>query len=254
MEDKFRVIVADDEKLIANNIAMNIEKTHPGFRVAGIAHDGAEALRMTEELLPHVVFSDIKMPVINGLELFGLLAERRPGIKKVIISGYDDFQFVRDALQNQAFDYLLKPVNREELRNTLEKMYSELNSRRGEIVAESSQSPGQIVDAVQHYIRDNLAQPINFSATAARYGFSGSYLTRIFRNRVGISPHRFLTECRIFTAKQLLTDTELLIREVGARVGYTDSFHFCKIFKQNTGISPSQYRKKSACSGDLIPE
>ncbi|MFH1880375.1 MAG: AraC family transcriptional regulator, partial [Bacillota bacterium] len=116
--------------------------------------------------------------------------------------------------------------------------------RRGEIAVESSQSPRQIVDTVQRYIRENFAQSIDFSATAARYGFSGSYLARIFRDRIGVAPQRYLIDCRILAAKRLLADTELLIQEIGARVGYADPYHFCKVFKQNAGKSPSQYRKQ----------
>jgi two-component system, response regulator YesN len=244
VDDKFRVIVADDEKLIAVNIAKNIEKAHPAFRVAGIAYDGAEALKKAEELLPHVVFSDIKMPVMDGLQLFNLLSERMPNIKKVIISGYDDFQLIRNAMLSQTFDYLLKPVNREELKETLEKLHTQLCSERNEIAAEISQSPGQIAETVRRHIQENFANAIDFAAIATRYGFSGSYLTRIFHLQVGVSPQRYLIDCRIQSARQLLADTELLVREVGVLVGYADPFHFCKVFKQKTGMSPSQYRKR----------
>jgi two-component system, response regulator YesN len=249
MDDVFRVIVADDEKLIADNIAMNIERAHPSFRVVGVAHDGAEALQMVETLLPHVVFSDIKMPVMDGLELFGVLSERRPEIRKVIVSGYDDFPFVRDALQSQTFNYLLKPVNRDEMRQTLEKLYVLLRGERSVISAEASQSPGQIAEIVQEYIRRNYADPVDFSEIANRYGFSGSYLARIFHIRLGVSPQRYLIDYRILIAKQLLADTELLVREVGARVGYDDPFHFCKVFKQCAGMSPSEFRRKHTIAG-----
>jgi len=246
LDKKFRVIVADDEKLIANNIAKNIEKAHPSFSVAGIARDGAEALQMVETLLPHVVFSDIKMPIMDGLALFNILSEHKPKIKKIIVSGYDDFQFVRDALQSQTFDYLLKPINREELRLTLEKLYAQLCAERNEISAEVSQSPGKIVEAVQRYIHENYANVIDCSGLAGEYGFSGSYLARIFRDRVGVSPQRYLIDCRIFAAKSLLADTELMVREVGVRAGYADAYYFSKIFRQNTGMSPMQYRKQHA--------
>ena len=244
MDDSFRVIVADDEKLIAENIAMNIERAHLSFRVAGVAHDGAEALQMVETLLPHVVFSDIKMPVMNGLELFSILSERRPEIRKVIISGYDDFQLVRDAMQSQTFDYLLKPVNRDELRQTLEKLYALLCGERCAISAETSQSPRQIAETVQEYIRRNFADPLDFTEIAGRYGFSGSYLARIFHIQAGVSPRQYLIDCRIFAAKKLLADTELMVNEVGSRVGYADAYYFSKVFKQNTGMSPIQYRKQ----------
>jgi two-component system response regulator YesN len=246
----YRVIVADDEQLIANNIAKNIEKAHPAFRIAGIARDGAEALKMAEETLAHVVFSDIKMPVMDGLQLMEALAARRPDIKKVIISGYDDFPFVREALKNHAFDYLLKPVNREELRQTLEKLHMQLCCERGVLAAAAPKPPEKIVEMVQCYIRENYAHAIDFAALAGQYGFSGSYLTRIFHHGTGVTLQRYLIDYRVLCAKQLLTDTELSIQEIGARVGYPDPFHFSKVFKQNAGVNPTQYRGQNAVLGN----
>jgi two-component system, response regulator YesN len=246
MAETFRVLVADDERLIANNIAKNIERVNPAFHVVGIAQDGAEALAQVERLLPHVVFSDIKMPVIDGLALFATLAETHPEIKKVIISGYDDFALVREALQNKAFDYLLKPVNREELRAVLEQLANQLNSEKGMLSPEKQESVEKIVSAVQTYLKDHYAQPIDFSAIACQYGFSGSYLSRIFHEKTGVTPQKFLIQHRIACAKRLLADTKLSVQEVGAHVGYPDPFHFSKVFKQNVCLSPAQFRKSSA--------
>ncbi len=245
MNESFRVIVAEDERLIARNIAANIEKAHPSFRVAGIAWDGAQALEMATELLPHVVFSDIKMPVMDGLALFGALTSRMPQVKKVIISGYDDFPFVREAMQNQAFDYLLKPVNFDELQKTLERLYTQLCCERGAVAADVPHRQEDIVETVECYLRENYAQAVDFSALASRYGFSGSYLSRIFRNQTGETPQKYLIDYRIRRAKQLLLDTKLTIQETGARVGYPDPFHFSKVFKQYTGVNPTQYRNAS---------
>jgi two-component system, response regulator YesN len=242
MNEVYRVIVAEDERLIARNIAMNIEKAHPSFRVVGLAWDGAMALEMAAELLPHVVFSDIKMPVMDGLALFEALDKRMPDVKKVIISGYDDFQLAREAMQSRTFDYLLKPVNRDELSKTLERLYTQLCSERGAVAVDVSRGRESIVETVECYIRENYAQAVDFSTLASRYGFSGSYLSRIFHSQRAISPQKYLIDYRIRCAKQLLADTRLTIQETGARVGYPDPFHFSKVFKQYTGMNPTQYR------------
>ena len=230
MDETFRVLVADDERLIANNIAKNIERINPAFHIVGIAQDGAEVLEQVERLLPHVIFSDIKMPVIDGLALFAILSETRPEIKKIIISGYSDFALVREALQNKAFDYLLKPVNRDDLRNVLERLADQLYSERMMLTPEKPEGADKIVSTIQAFIKDNYAQTIDFSSIANQYGFSGSYLTRIFHEKVGLTPQKFLIKYRISCAKRLLTDTRLSVQEVGARVGYPDPFHFSKVF------------------------
>lgn len=243
MDDTFRVLVADDERLIARNIAKNIERANPVFRVVGIAQDGAEALEMVEQLLPHIVFSDIKMPVIDGLALFTALAREHPEIRKVIVSGYADFALVREALQNNAFDYLLKPLNHEELRNVLERLADQLYSERRLLSSEKQDNAEKIVSAVQAYLKDHYAQPIDFATVSSQYGFSGSYLARIFHEKIGVTPQKYLIQYRINHARRLLTDTDLSVQEVGERVGYPDPFHFSKVFKQNMSVSPAQYRR-----------
>lgn len=245
MAETFRVLVADDERLIANNIAKNIERINPQFRVVGIAQDGAEALQLVEKLLPHVVFSDIKMPVIDGLALFATLSETQPEIRKVIISGYADFALVREAMQNKAFDYLLKPVNREDLRMVLERLADQLCSEKNAFSSEKQENAEKIVSTVQTYLKEHFAQAIDFSAIAGQYGFSGSYLTRIFHEKTGMTPQKYLIQYRIAYAKRLLADTKLSVQEVGTRVGYPDPFHFSKVFKQNVDVSPAQFRKSS---------
>lgn len=243
MDDTFRVLVADDERLIARNIAKNIERANPAFRVVGIAQDGAEALELVGRLLPHVVFSDIKMPVIDGLALFSTLSREHPEIRKVIVSGYADFALVREALQNNAFDYLLKPLNHEELRHVLERLADQLYSERRLLSSEKQDNTEKIVSAVQAYLKDHFAQPIDFAIVSSQYGFSGSYLTRIFHEKTGVTPQKYLIQYRMNQARWLLTDSKLSVQEVGARVGYPDPFHFSKVFKQNMSVSPAQYRR-----------
>ena len=122
----FKVIVADDEKLIANNIARRIEENCPSFRVAAKAGTGLEALKQAKELLPDVVFSDIKMPEMDGIELISRLRREMPAVLCVIVSGYSDFEYMKAAIQQSAADYLLKPVNPEELKRLLQRLEATL--------------------------------------------------------------------------------------------------------------------------------
>ena len=122
MSRQFKVIVADDEKLIANNIARRVEDSSEAFRVIARAGSGTEALEQARELLPDVVFSDIKMPEMDGIELISKLRKEHPEILCVIVSGYSDFEYMKAAIQNSAVDYLLKPVNPEELHRLLQKL------------------------------------------------------------------------------------------------------------------------------------
>jgi len=241
---KFRVIVADDEKLIAKNIALNIKRTNPAFDVICIATDGQEAYELTKKLLPDVVFCDIKMPVMDGLALIAEISAKLPAVKTVIISGYNDFELVRAALLQHASDYLLKPVNAVELQNTLQKLERELLAMKSELSTNRSAHPVDIVESVKAYMRHNYMQTINFSNIASQYFFSPAYLAKIFKEHAGVSPGKYLKQYRLDIAKKLLMDSNLSVKEIAYKVGFDDQFHFSKNFKNEVGISPLQYRKQ----------
>ena len=245
MNRKFKVIVADDERLIANNIARRIEEGSDAFEVVARAGTGAEALRLARELLPDVVFSDIKMPEMDGIELIARLRALNPSILCVIISGYNDFEYTRAAIRNSAVDYLLKPVNPDELSQLLARLEATLLARERKIVPRRDASPAEIVENVKIYLHENYDKPVDFSAIADMQAISGSYLTRLFHDRVGTSPSKYLTDYRMRQAKKLLLDSQLSVKEIAVRVGYPDPFHFSKSFKNVFGVSPAQYRDEN---------
>lgn len=245
MEQKFKVIVADDERLIARNIARNIEKANESFQVISMASDGLEAYEQTAQLLPDVVFSDIKMPEMDGIELIRRIASEFPAIRTVIVSGFNDFELAREALRNQAVDYLLKPINPYDLKKTLHKLEADLLARQNRLTPKHENTPAEIVEGVEAYLHQNYAQQVDFSTIAGTYGFSPAYLSKIFKEHTGISPGRYLSDCRMNAAKKLLRDTSLPIKEIAERVGYPDPLHFSKSFKTATGMSPAQYRASS---------
>ena len=242
MSRVFKVLVADDEKLIARSIARRIDESGSNFRVVAQAGTGLEALEMAKEWMPDVVFSDIKMPEMDGIGLISRLQEMNPSILCVIVSGYSDFEYTRAAIQNNAVDYLLKPVNPEELSALLARMEAVLLAREQTIVPNREINAEQIVQNVMIYLRENYSRQIDFAAVAEAQAVSAPYLSRLFHEYAGVSPSRYLTGYRMEQAKKLLRDSRLSIGEIAERVGYPDPFHFSKTFKNTVGVSPSQFR------------
>ncbi|MHA6482906.1 response regulator [Paenibacillus sp. strain BS8-2] len=114
-----RVLVVDDEAPFCRALSKMIEHVDPQYSVIGVAFDGEQALEMAAELHPDVLITDIRMPVMDGLQLISALKSSNPDVVSVIVSSYDDFNYTRKAIQLGADDYLLKPLTVQDLQELL---------------------------------------------------------------------------------------------------------------------------------------
>ncbi len=245
-ERKYRVIIAEDENLIAKNIAKHIEAENPNFKVAGIYSNGEDALNAIKQQPPDVVFTDISMPVMTGLELASEIHRGMNHVKCVIITGYADFEYAREALHYGVEEYLLKPVDVEELGKVLKNLELSLKDISMQIKSESGEepslSPEEIVSLVKDYVKNHYSEELDLNTIAQALGFSSSYLTKIFNKIENLPPSKYIRNYRMGIAKHLLNDKKLTIQQIASHVGYNDPFHFSRSFKQTFGISPSEYR------------
>ncbi len=115
----YTVLIVDDEENIRDGILNNCDFILFGFDHVYSASNGREALIKIKEINPHLVITDIKMPLMNGLELIEEAKKLHPDILYIILSGYDDFPLVKNALKSNVLDYLLKPCSIEAINNTL---------------------------------------------------------------------------------------------------------------------------------------
>lgn len=117
----WKLLIAEDETTIRKGLRNAANWENYSITIVGEAEDGEIALEMAMEQQPDILFVDINMPFLNGLELMKALREHLPEAIFIIISGYDEFSYAQQALKMDAFDYLLKPVNKEELIKTVKK-------------------------------------------------------------------------------------------------------------------------------------
>lgn len=236
-----RVFIADDEMWIVIGLKKMIQKSGYPFVVVGEANNGVAALEELEEKQPDILFTDIRMPGYNGLELMEKLKEKHLNMKVIFVTGYADFEYAQTALRLGAFDYLLKPITEEKLGEVLERLLEMSEDIDGNGVEEEINLT--TIQRIIQEIRENYAENITLTDLSKKYGISISHLSSLLKTELKLSFTEYIASRRIQKAKELLGDDKLSIEEIAEKVGYNDYFYFTKVFKKNTGISPSKYRK-----------
>ena len=167
MNQPLKVIVADDEPFICGMLTKIIRCQELGLEVIGTAHDGEQLLHMIGQLEPDIVITDISMPKMDGLVMIRSAREAGYHCRFVIISGYQQYRYAYNTLRYDVDDYLIKPVDADELNRLLEKIAASLRS-------ESKNDPRKSYEALRAgFVEDDIYQlkdtPVELSALNERY-------------------------------------------------------------------------------------
>lgn len=126
----FSILIVDDDKIIRMGLKKIIESNMEGFEVIAEASNGVKALETIKELRPDILITDIKMPVMNGIELINSINKLSLKIRPVVLSGFDDYKYIRETFKNGAVDYILKPISNDTLFELLTQIKSDIENER----------------------------------------------------------------------------------------------------------------------------
>ena len=215
------------------------------IKVAALVCDGYEALEYIQKYGNiHIVLSDIKMPKMDGIELSEKIHKFFPDIITVILSGYNDFNYVKSCFKNHVFDYLLKPINPDEWAITFKNAVEVLDSSSSADIHKLGNSKKQITTAAIEYIDKHYAQPLTLSVIAENIHISPNYLSKILKEELNAGLPDLLNKTRVENAKKLLSNPRYRVNEIANMVGYNSQQYFTNIFKKYTGLTPYDFRNK----------
>ncbi|WP_135546665.1 response regulator transcription factor [Paenibacillus cymbidii] len=245
----YRVLIVDDETSIRKGLGILIDWNDYGFQVAGEAANGLEALRMIQKERYDVLVSDIRMPLMNGLELSQQIYEMGLDTKVILVSGYRDFEYARTAIEFGVANYVLKPINEEILIRALTKIRKQYESAKNgedglpgeEYGAATAAGDPEIVRHIEYYVQQNCGGNITLIEVAKQFNYNHVYLGRLFFRAKGESFRNYLNQVRVKKAEKLICEGKYKLYEVSEKVGYKDFNYFCKIFKKITGFTPGEY-------------
>ncbi len=245
-----RVLLVDDEVWVVESLKTIIDWEAAGCRVMGQAYSGIEALGIIVKEAPDIVFTDIRMPDMNGLELIKKVNDLGLDIAFIVASGYAEFAYAQKALNYGAVGYCLKPFDETEILSCLKKVDARKPHCSDHTGVKAGVQPGaarsKTVNELVDYVNANFCERISIHSVSRQLFVNPDYLSRVFKREVGLSFIEYLTKLRVDYASQLLRETDMPVQQISEKSGYTDYFYFTKIFKKVTGKTPSQYRSESA--------
>ncbi len=239
----YRLLVADDEKRLLSGLCDFYPWRDLGFQIVARAENGRQALDYIARNPVDVVFTDISMPVMTGIELAEVLHREYPNIKIVFLSGYSEFQYARQALKYGVHDYILKPVKTDELRKTFVELKRKLDGE-DEGARKTLGYYENIVKLVETYIVSNL-KTANLDEAALTVNLSAGYLSSLYKKETGINFSDYLLKARMEKARELLLCPEYKTYDISENLGYENPKNFSRAFKAYYGISPREFRMNS---------
>ncbi len=168
----YQVLIVDDEEIVCRGMAQFVKWEKCGFEVAGIAASVDEALRMFKKMSIDVVFTDIRMPEKSGIDLLKEVQELYPDVKTVVLSGYSDFDYAKDAIRYGAVEYLIKPVNLGEVEELLGRLSENLERHQKEAKIHTYHMEGLLLSIARGYAEADMESLRSSSISTGVFPFS----------------------------------------------------------------------------------
>ena len=246
----YTMIVVDDEREIRKGFCGYFPWAELGFTILADFSSAQEADEFLRHHAVDVVVTDIKMLGMSGLELIESENRRAPKTRFVVVSGYRNFDYARQAMRFGVKHYLVKPIKYAQIVEEFRQIRAELDeSQRLQEPIQfarfpESQTPdvqGEAVRRVKEFIHAHY-EDATLESAATVVKMNPHYLSTFFRQQTGMKFSDYLTRARMKEASRLLLRTSMQIQDIARRVGYTTANSFSRSFRQYCGMTPKEFR------------
>ncbi|HEU5377635.1 MAG TPA: response regulator [Ktedonobacteraceae bacterium] len=234
-----QILVADDERMIRQGLQVLLTRHYRALTVVE-ATNGQECwdILNTEPQI-QLAFVDIRMPKLDGLQVCEKIKTAGLPVKVVIISGFRDFDYARQAFRYGVADYLLKPVNPADILRLIQEVV-QVSPLTAELIEKQERL---LIEQVLIWIHDHLHQDLTLLDLSHQFHYSVNYLSMLFKKEIGTGFQEYVLACRMQRAKHLLLDPALRISYIARQVGYTNPKAFSIAFRKTYGIPPTECRE-----------
>lgn len=232
-----KILIVDDEPLILQGLVKIVKEAAPVQTEVIAGNNAYEALELMKNNKPDVTLTDLNMPEIDGFELIHEAKQHDLCQRFIILTGYDEFEYARKAIRAGVVDYLLKPINKDEIAALLHQIFKELPK-------DADSDYRHHAAKILSYIDRNYSQELSLDMLAEYMNLHPNYISSLFKKETGATFIHYLNTLRINEAKKLLVEIrQIPVNMIGSKVGYENRHYFNKVFKKYTGITPGKYRE-----------
>ncbi len=244
-----KVLLVEDEDVIRRGLKFKMDWTDAGCVVVGEAASGNEGLQKISELHPDIVITDIRMPDMDGLEMLRRGREICP-FHAVIISGYGEFEYAQQAISLRVAEYLLKPIDLNELKICLKKIADRCDGTTVSASGEHLPMPeidisnvhNKYAEEMLRFIQDHYSERISITDISQKLNVSCTHLNTKFKAETGHTFNDFLNYYRISKAVELQKQGQYKLYEIAEMVGFSDYKYFNKVYKKYVGCAPNNFK------------
>ncbi|NLV59940.1 MAG: response regulator [Clostridiales bacterium] len=255
----YKVLLVEDERLIRKGLAFLVDWTSLECMVPLEAANGKAGLKLIEEEKPDLVITDVKMPLMDGIQMIEQ-GQKFHFFASIIISGFDEFEYARTAMRLGVSDYLLKPVQMGTLAETIRKACASIRVRnlvaaiegRGnsdihsEVLDFSQVDRGlktssKYVSAMLRKVRDHYTEKLSLKNLSDELNISATYLNQKFKEETRYTFNDFLNRYRIQMSIAMLLEGRYKIYEISDKTGFQEYRYFSMVFKKYVGCTPTEF-------------
>lgn len=249
------VVIVDDELEILNNIYEVLTASFSSGFTFHKFSSSRKAKAMLETTPVDILLTDIKMPAFSGFDLSQAAKSSNPYCRVIFLTAYDSFEYAYQALKQKCDDFILKLSPDEELvesfRKTAESLQTSQKTRK--LALEGGKMRSQLLSApvpenqniafIKQYIDEHWDQNLSLQMLAQMVYLHPDYVSKLFKQDYGINITKYINSVRVEHAKDLLISTDKKSQEIALSVGFESAIYFGRVFKQETGHTPMEFRQ-----------
>lgn len=247
----YRAMLVEDDGVIRYVYKRMKTWQEQGFLIEQEAGNGSQAVSLLKENPVDIVFTDIRMPLMDGITLMKKVQEFNQNILFVMISSYNEFEYAREGLRLGALDYIVKPMAEQDLSDALGKAKKILDERNSDSMIQKIKEVCQQEINIQDplllklckYLEDNQEKNITIENAADELKMSRDYLGKQIKSKTGQNFRTLYHKVKMEYAKAMIQKGDYKIYEISEALGYTSADYFTQQFKKIVGMTPAAFKK-----------